>query len=90
MRTSLNELKEMEEFLSGTMKPGETLLFRARLLLDPALRRNLSLLQRCHAVIRWYGRKELKEKIQSVHNRVFTDPGRTAYRRSIEQLFHRQ
>lgn len=86
----MNELRDMEEFLSGTMKPGETLLFRARLLLNPVLRRNMSLLWRCHAVIRWYGRKELKEKIQSVHDRVFTDPGRTAYRRSIEQLFHRQ
>lgn len=86
----MNELREMEEFLSGTMKPGETLLFRARLLLNPGLRRSVSLLRRCHAVIRWYGRKELKEKIQSVHNRVFTDPSRTTYRSSIEQLFHKR
>lgn len=87
MRTSLNEIKKTEDFLSGAMSPEDTLLFRARLLLDPDLQQNTSLLERCYSIIRWHGRKELRKQIESVHDRVFTDPHRTTFRQNIEALF---
>jgi hypothetical protein len=89
MRTSLNNIKETEDFLSGALQAEETLLFKVRLLLDPALRVNVSIQQKAYSLIRLYGRKKLKAEIESVHENIFNDPTHAKYRREIDQLFNK-
>jgi hypothetical protein len=87
MRTSLNEIKQAEDFLSGNLKPAELLIFRARLLVDPRLRMHVSLLKKTYTLIRLYGREKLRSEITSVHNRMFSDPDRILFQQKILQLF---
>lgn len=87
MRTSLNDIKQAEDFLSGELKPQDSVLMRARLLIDPVLRMNLAIQQKVYALVKLYGRRKLKEEIEDVHTKIFQDPGRVAYREKITQLF---
>lgn len=87
MRTSLNRIKETEDFLSGVMEPQDKLLFRARLLLDPVLRINTALQKQAYALIRSYGRKKLRREIGEAHQNIFTDPAKAKYRRDIYRMF---
>jgi hypothetical protein len=87
MRTSLNEIELAEKFLAGKMDPAESLLFRAKMLIDPALRLNVLSLKKTYAVIRFYGRKKLKSDLQTIHNELFNDPDKHQYQQDIHLLF---
>jgi hypothetical protein len=87
MRTSLNEIQQAGKFLSGEMKPEESLLFRARLLVNPGLRLNVRLLKTTYSLIRYYGRKKLKSEFSAMHNELFSDRSRTQYQQEIHKLF---
>jgi hypothetical protein len=87
MRTSLNKIKQAEDFLSGSLKPEDSVLMRAKLLLDPVLRMNMRIQQKVYTLIALYGRRKLKDEIDEIHSRVFNDPDRAAYREKIIQLF---
>jgi hypothetical protein len=87
MRTSLNDLKQTEDFLAGKLNPQDSVLLRARLLIDPVLRMNMAIQQKIYSLITLYGRRRLKEEIEDVHLRIFKDPNRAAYREEITQLF---
>ena len=87
MRTSLNEIKKAEDFLSGKLSGAEAVLMQARLLIDPVLRMNLAFQRKVYALVTLYGRRKLKAEIEDVHDRIFQDPARAAYREEIAQLF---
>jgi hypothetical protein len=89
MRTSLNNVKETEDFLSGALPSEDTLFFKARLLLDPVTRMNLSFQRKAYGVIRLYGRRKLKAEIETVHENIFSDLIHAVYRREIDQLFNK-
>ena len=87
MRTSLNNIKLTEDFLSGEMEPQDRLVFRAKLLLDPVLKMNTMLQRQAYSLIRFYGRKKLRAEIESAHQNVFADPAKAKYRQEIDRLF---
>jgi hypothetical protein len=84
MRTSLNKIKETEDFIFKRMKPDDALLFKARLILDPVLRMQLALQRKVYTLIRLYGRKNLKTEIISVQENIFST---NEFREEIDQLF---
>jgi hypothetical protein len=87
MRTSLNEIKQTDDFLSGKLSPEDSVLFKARLLINPVLRLNVSLHRKTLTLVRFYGRKKLRAEIETVHNKIFQDPGRSSYHDMISKLF---
>lgn len=87
MRTSLNELKQTEDFLLDTMRPEETVVFHAKMLIDPAMQRNVRIQQKVYSVVRQYGRKKLRAEIEQVHNILFQQPRHHSFREKIYQLF---
>lgn len=87
MRTSLNDIKKAEDLLSGKLSAPEAVLMQARLLIDPVLRMNVEFQRRAYALITLYGRRKVKAEIEDVHDRIFQDPARAAYREEIAQLF---
>lgn len=87
MRTSLNDIKKAEDLLSGKLSAPEAVLMQARLLIDPVLRMNVEFQRRVYALITLYGRRKVKAEIEDVHDRIFQDPARAAYREEIAQLF---
>jgi hypothetical protein len=87
MRTSLNKIKNTEDFLLGKLTPEDSLVFKAKLLVDPALRINTGIQHKIYELVRAYGRKQLKSEIESVHVKLFNDPEASSFRRSVYSLF---
>ena len=90
MRASLNKIKENEDFLSGSLKPQDALVFRAKLLLDPLLRMSVSLQKKTYSIVKLCGRRTLIQEINSIQGKIFSDPYRTDFHRKIDQLFPKQ
>ena len=87
MRTSLNNLRDIERYVEGLMQPGEEVLFEGRLQGNPVLRTNLFLYKKVMALIRMYHRKKLKVEIEGVHQRIFSDPLKATFKERILKIF---
>ena len=87
MRTSLLETKRIEEHLQGMLDPGEQLLFQAELILDPDRREKVEAQRKAYALLRSYGRNQLKEEIARVHARLFESPLHHRFKLRIVRFF---
>ncbi len=87
MRTSLNEIKQIEDYLQQNISPEEAQQFEARLLLEPQLQEKLSWQKRVYHLIRQYGRRQLKRELNAVQNKVFTQSKYAGFQKSITRLF---
>lgn len=87
MRTSLNNIKHIEEFLEGTMSLEDSLLFHAKMIVSPALRREVRIQKQAYSVIRLYGRKLVRQQIQDVHQEIFNDSSDHPMKHQVSTLF---
>jgi len=87
MRTSLNNIKTIDEYLLGNMAPGDALLFDANMLLNNDLISDMEHQQNTYAVIRQYGRKKIKEEIVAVQKILATAPQHRGFMHRIANLF---
>ena len=87
MRTSLNELKVIDEHLFRLMPGSDHFLFEVRLMLDEELRTKVLQQQQAHALVQEYGRKQLKAEIDAVHQRLFNDTRPHGFAAKILRLF---
>lgn len=87
MKTSLNELQDIETYLLNEMKPDERLLFEARMLLQDELRKNTAWQKQAYQFIQRYSRKKLKAEIEAVHQQLFKKPEHQSFREYIAALF---
>lgn len=89
MRTSLNDIQQIDDYLLQYAGKTDRALFEARLLLQPALRVNLAWQQKTYDIIRQYSRRQLKAEIESVHQHLFNEPEHNSFRRKIMAFFSR-
>ncbi len=87
MRTSLNEIKLIDDHLFGTCTTEDALLFDALLILDTSLPEKVALQKATHTIINQYGRKMLKAEIETVHRQLFSQPEHRSFRQKILSLF---
>ena len=87
MKTSMNSVQQIETYLNGTMDTQERLVFEAHLITDRSLRFHVYLQRGVYSIVKHYHRKKLKEEAERIHQRIFRDPQKRAYQRSIIQLF---
>ncbi|TWI94351.1 hypothetical protein JN11_04742 [Mucilaginibacter frigoritolerans] len=87
MRTSLNEIKLIDEHLFGTSNTGDALLFDAMLILDNTLSEKVEWQKNTHTLIQQYGRKKLKAEIDEVHQKLFNEPPHRHFAQKIRNLF---
>ena len=87
MRTSLNNLREIERYVEGSMEGYEEVLFEGKLHRDPVLRTNLFLYKKVMALIKMYHRKKLKVELEEVHQRLFNDPLKVTFRERVLNIF---
>jgi hypothetical protein len=90
MRTSLNNIKAIDDYIFNRLAPGDTLLFEANMLLDIDLANGVKQQQSTHAIIRQYGRQKIREEIISVQNILASAPQHRAFRLRIAKLFTKQ
>ena len=88
MRTSLNEIKQIDDRLFSQASIEDALLFDAMLILDPGLSDKVLWQKRVHRLVQQYGRKKLKAEIESVHRQLFTEPVHQSFRQKILSLFN--
>jgi hypothetical protein len=69
------------------MEPGEATLFNAKLILDPDLREQMQWQIKTQTVVRTFGRRQLLKEINSVHDRLFTEPKYSSFRKKIMGFF---
>ena len=89
MRTSLNDIQKIDDYLLRYAGEADRALFEARLILQPALRESLLWQQKTYAIVRQYSRRQLKAEIETVHQHLFTEPEHIPFRRKIMALFSR-
>ena len=74
MRTSLNNIKNIEDYILGKMLPGDSLVFQANMLLNTELNYDAQHQKNTYAIIRQYSRQKIKEEIAAVQKSLSTAP----------------
>jgi hypothetical protein len=87
MKTSWNEARQIDEHLSGTMETGNALVFEAKLLLDAELGDKVLWQRKTHSVIKQFGRRQLKNELEAIHQKLFTSPEHRSFGQKIRRLF---
>jgi hypothetical protein len=89
MRTSLNNIKEMDDHVLGFHAPQDGLLFEAKMILNPELKLDVAWHKQTLTLVQQYGRKQLRADIEAVHNQLFTQPEHNSFRQTILRFFKR-
>ena len=84
MRTSLNKIQEIENFLFQKLRGGDLLVFEAKIILEPKLKDEIQIQKEAYELIRSYGRKMLKAEIKAAENKVFEEAD---FNYKIKRLF---
>lgn len=90
MRTSLSEIRIIEQYISGKLATEETLLVEAKLLINPILRLNEVIQRKIYSLVQAYHRKQLKKEINKIQNRLFSDPTKKAFCTAVLKHFNQQ
>jgi hypothetical protein len=83
----LNEIKQIDDYLFKYAGEADSLLFEARLILEPALREKMLWQQKTYDIIRQYSRRKLKAEVEAVHQQLFNEPEHSSFRQKILALF---
>lgn len=87
MKTSLNELRLIEDFLLSDCVNEETCLFEARLILESDLEEQVYWQDKTYQIIQDYGRKQLKIEIEKIHQTLFDANEHKSFRQRVMRLF---
>ncbi|MXV15335.1 hypothetical protein [Hufsiella ginkgonis] len=87
MRTSLNELKAIDDHLFKRSSPADQTVFQARMILQPDLRNSIALQKQTLWLVEQYSRRALKAEIKEACDQVKRDPCETAFIARIRRLF---
>ncbi|MEO3408325.1 hypothetical protein AAFN85_30700 [Mucilaginibacter sp. CAU 1740] len=87
MRTSLNEIKAIDDHVLKLAPPDDALLFEAKLIINPALHEQIVLHKQTLSMVKQYGRNNLKTEIEAVHQKLFSQVEHQSFRQKIMRLF---
>ena len=88
MRTSLNEIQQIEKFIHHQLPTEDALVFEAKAIVNPSLGRNVFWQKKIHELLRYYHRRKLKDEMEKIHQHVFQT--NTTFRENILHLFTSQ
>jgi fructose-1,6-bisphosphatase/sedoheptulose 1,7-bisphosphatase-like protein len=87
MRTSLNNIKAIDDYLLGYMSPEDALLFEACMILNGDLVNDIAYQRLTHDTIIQYGRKNIRAEIAAVQKKLAAEPEHRGYIQRIADLF---
>lgn len=88
MRTSLNEIKEIEHYLLKLNRPEDRLLFKVKLVLDDELRVNTLAQKEAYKLIQLEGRATLRSEIARIEAKVFYNPMYKRFQKIVQSIFN--
>ena len=87
MRTSLIETEQIDAHLMQRSDTGESLVFEAKMLLDTELKEKVQWQQKAYHLVKLYGRDQLRQEIEAVHQKLFSEERHKTFRQRIMSLF---
>jgi hypothetical protein len=87
MTTSFNNPRLIEKYIEGKLDAQSKQAFEASLMTNPLLRNNLYFQKKVHFLVKMYHRKKLKEELETMHQRIFSDPDKIVFQQNIYRLF---
>jgi len=87
MKTSLTDISKTEQFLEGKLPPADALVFEARMITNRELRLNVHIQKKLMIVLRYFYRRQLRQKAEQAGKLLFNDPGKRDFQNNISQLF---
>ncbi len=87
MRTSLNNIKLIDDYLLGNMPTADALLFEANILLNAELAGGVSLQKQTHDIIKEYGRQSIRAEIAAVQYKLNTEAKHSRFMQHIANIF---
>lgn len=87
MRTLLNEVAAIENYLLNKNVPDEQLLFEAKLIIDPQLQEKVTAQRQTYQLVKQYGRKQLKAELEAVYKKLNTEPAHQSFMKKINRIF---
>jgi hypothetical protein len=88
MRISLNNIKAIDDYISGQMAQGDALLFEVNMLLNNNLINEMQDQQNAYAIIRQYSRQRIKDEIVIVQKTLAAAPQHQSFIKRISNLFN--
>ncbi len=73
MRKELLDIQEVDRYLLRGLTTADRLVFQARMLLSPDLRRKVKLQEKTHQLVRWYGRDLQREQLSAIHSQLMAE-----------------
>jgi hypothetical protein len=87
MRTSLTETEQIEAHLLQLSSPGDALVFEAKLLVDDELQEKTHWQKATYNMVKLYGRKQLKQEIDAVHQTLFSTAKHKSFSEKIKSIW---
>jgi hypothetical protein len=87
MRTSLNNINAIDDYLLNRLAPADALLFEANTLLNVDLAADVKHQQNTYSIVKQYGRQALKAEIMAVKQILSEAPQHRSFMRRIANLF---
>ena len=87
MRTSLNEIKDIEGYLLGTSSIEQRLLLEAHAQVNVDLAENIRLQSKAFDQIKRYSQNQLRQEITAVETEIFTQSKYQFFRQKVLAFF---
>ena len=88
MRTSLNDIRLIEQYLDNGLSVPERLLFEAQILTNPTLRLNVWLQRKLLKLVGLDHREKVRNRVGEHHDKFFHSPDNAAYYKRVMDLFN--
>lgn len=89
MRTSLNEIRELEDWLLKQGELSDRLVTEAKVLSNPELQENAKWQAQTYDLVAAYGRQKLREEIRQVEKQLIMSPKYRSFQDRIRSIFKR-
>lgn len=87
MRTSLNKIARIENYLHNNLPQEDKLLFDAGLILDETLKPEVVLQQKVYGLVHIYGRNTLRKELEELSTQLSADPAHQRFWSRIIEIF---
>lgn len=84
MRSELQHIKRLDDYLAGNMSAEDKLVLEAEVLVSPAMQRSLCTQEKVHRLVRAYGRDATRAKLEEIHRKLMKN---VSFRKLILSFF---